>query len=424
MKHNLLLSLCLELCGLVCAAQNPSSEIKAYLASDPHRYAFNIHSYEVYHHKDSRAPKGYRPFYVSHYGRHGSRGSWGCEPYMRVEDILLKARAEGILTSGGDSLLLAAQYVKDCQWAMDGELTPRGLKEHAGIAERMYRRFPDVFLRGGRKVRAASSTVPRCILSMCSFTSRLTALQPSLEVSWVTGGKYMNYISKADNEEVRKRKAEVMEKLPWHPLSDTLTVLEKLFTEPARGRYLVGTIYDVRRFEHDIFTTAMVAEPYGLDDNLFRFLPEDILFSRYASAVADAYLGQCNSLEIGDIRMKETEDLVRVLVSQADEVVSGGCDVAADLCFGHDWPYLGLCSRLGLSGVGDRLDAATARDSWNGTLWCPLAANLQIVFYRSRKSADILVKFLVNEEETLIPSLTPVTAPYYRWEDVKGILGY
>jgi hypothetical protein len=417
-----LLTICLAVSAVLCAAQNPSDEIRAYLAGDPHRAAFNIHSYEVHTHADTKAPKGYKPFYISHYGRHGSRGSWGCEPYMRVEDILQKAKEEGILTAGGDSLLAAAQYVKDCQWAMDGELTPRGLKEHSGIAERMYRRFPAVFKKGSRRVRAASSTVPRCILSMTAFTSRLSAIQPSLEISWVTGGKYMDYIAKADNKEIQKLKGEIMGSLEWAPLADTLTVLKNLFTVPVRGKQLVDGLYNVRQFEHDIFTTAMVAEPYGIDDNLFRFLPDDILLNRYASAVADAYLGQCNSLPIGELRMKQTEDLVKVIVSQADDVISGKSDVAADLCFGHDWPYLGLCSRLGLAGVGDRLDVATARDNWNGTRWCPLAANLQMVFYRSSKGGDILVKFLVNESETLIPSLTPVQGPYYKWEDVKGML--
>lgn len=414
----LFLSLAFFACCLFCAAQHPGTEVRAYLAADAHRYAFNIHSYEVIPHRDTPAPGCYKPFYISHYGRHGSRGSWGCEPYMRVEDILTNASAEGILTPAGDSLLRLAVYVKESQWAMDGELTPRGLQEHSGIAERMYRCFPSVFKNGSRKIRAASSTVPRCILSMAAFTSRLSAIQPSLEITWVTGGKYMDYIAKADTKEIREMQGSIMEKMYWEPLTDSVSVYRRLFTDPERGKLLAP---DWKAFENDIFTTAMVAEPYGIDDNYFCMLPEDILLNRYAQSVTGAYLGQCNSIEIGDERMKRTEDLVRVIVRQADEVIDGGA-VAADLCFGHDWPYLGLCSRFGLDGVGDRLDAETARDIWMGTKYCPLAANLQIIFYRSRKNPDILVKFLVNEEETLIPALTPVKGPYYRWSDVKEFL--
>ncbi|MBQ2531220.1 MAG: hypothetical protein IKX05_04180 [Bacteroidales bacterium] len=414
-----LLTLCLLSCCLLCHAQHPGREVSSYLAGDPHRYAFNIHSYEVVPHHDTPAPRGYKPFYISHYGRHGSRGSWGCEPYMRVEDILIRARGEGILTSGGDSLLAIATYVKESQWAMDGELTPRGLQEHRGIAERMYRRFPSVFKKGSRTVRAASSTVPRCILSMNAFTARLASLQPSLNFSWVTGWKYMDYISKADTKEIQERRGVIVESLEWEPLQDSVSIYRRLFTDPEKGKILAP---DWKGFENDIFTTAMVAEPYGVDDNYFRFLPEEMLVLRYAQSVTDAYLGQCNSLELGEDRMKRTEDLVNVIVRQADEVIEGG-GVSADLCFGHDWPYLGLCSRFGLEGVGDRMDAKTARDNWMGTKYCPLAANLQIVFYKAKKNPDILVKVLVNEEETRIPALDPVAGPYYRWEDVKGMLG-
>ncbi|MBO7070620.1 MAG: hypothetical protein J6W09_04935 [Bacteroidales bacterium] len=48
-----------------------------------------------------------------------------------------------------------------------------------------------------------------------------------------------------------------------------------------------------------------------------------------------------------------------------------------------------------------------------------LACNLQMVFYRSRKGGPVLVKFLVNEKETLLRGLTPVQGPYYDWSLVR-----
>ena len=57
--------------------------------------------------------------------------------------------------------------------------------------------------------------------------------------------------------------------------------------------------------------------------------------------------------------------------------------------------------------------------SWN----CPFAANLQMIFYRSKKAGEpVLVKFLVNERETAIPAIKAVAGPYYKWEDVKASL--
>ena len=54
----------------------------------------------------------------------------------------------------------------------------------------------------------------------------------------------------------------------------------------------------------------------------------------------------------------------------------------------------------------------------DGARYCPFATTLQIVFYRNRKGL-VLVKFLANEEETLIPELKAYSGPYYRWDDVK-----
>ena len=44
-----------------------------------------------------------------------------------------------------------------------------------------------------------------------------------------------------------------------------------------------------------------------------------------------------------------------------------------------------------------------------------------LCLYTNKKGKDILVKFLMNEKETLIPELTAVQGPYYRWEDVKAM---
>ena len=55
------------------------------------------------------------------------------------------------------------------------------------------------------------------------------------------------------------------------------------------------------------------------------------------------------------------------------------------------------------------------------TDYSPLAGNLQLVFYRSRKASDpVLVKVLLNEKERRINGIEPVSGPYYRWEDVRS----
>jgi len=47
----------------------------------------------------------------------------------------------------------------------------------------------------------------------------------------------------------------------------------------------------------------------------------------------------------------------------------------------------------------------------------PMAANLQMVFYKNDKGS-VLVKFLHNEREVRLP-IPSKYAPYYEWEEVK-----
>ena len=49
----------------------------------------------------------------------------------------------------------------------------------------------------------------------------------------------------------------------------------------------------------------------------------------------------------------------------------------------------------------------------------PMGANIQLVFYKKDGSDDVLVKFLLNENETSVPVRTDC-APYYHWTDVKA----
>ena len=49
-----------------------------------------------------------------------------------------------------------------------------------------------------------------------------------------------------------------------------------------------------------------------------------------------------------------------------------------------------------------------------------MAANIQIIFYRKDGSDDVLVKFLLNENETTLPEVKTDFAPYYHWRDVNA----
>ena len=412
----LIMSLLLLAMAAVSYAQL-SPQMDAYIREFPQRAAFNIHSYEFHPLKDTPAPRGFKPFYISHYGRHGSRSHSSDEPYVLLKDCLEAAAGEGIITQSGDSLLACAKQMILLHDGMDGRLTPRGAREHEMLARRMYKRYPQVFRHG--EVHAISSDVQRCLVSMAAFTSSLRACKKDLVITWDCGEKYQRFIASNSGTDIKQKARDIVRgPLTAIPI-DTMAVFSRYFKDPARGKELVGA--KPKSFISAIFTLAQFAEAYDIEENRFSFLPWDAVETAYARHALSFYLGHCNSVPIGDERMPRAKPLVMEVVGKADEAIAGA-PVAANLIFGHDLPFLALCSYFGLEGYGyPRLTAEEAYRSWNGVKLCPFAANLQIVFYKNRKGM-VLVKFLANEEETMIPELQAFSGPYYKWDDVKAFV--
>ena len=422
MKKTIAIFAALLTLGLAAAIAQPhrsEAAVRA-LLEDPTRAANNTNSYEFFPIHDTKAPKGYKPFYISHYGRHGSRSNWGGSGYEGLIATLEEAKAAGILTPGGDSLLIATRKVLEGYGGMDGRLQQRGVREHGKIAERMYKRYPAVF-KGKKKVRSFGSTVQRCLISMNAFTNGLVRQNPELDFYLDTGEKFMEYINNEHGWQqitqpaLAKASAAIAD-LP----DDTLGVMNKLFTDPQRARQFVKS---ARRLTENVWTTAVIAEDFDIEDNLFRFLPFDAIYKRWAQYNVYLYTGHCNSVEAGDARVAMAKSCVDDIVTKAEECIATGA-YAADLRFGHDYPLMALVSYLGIEGVGDRIPAEEICDKWLGFWNIPMASNLQIIFYRN-KSNDILVKFLYQEQERLLRGLKPFEGPYYKWETVKANLeGY
>ena len=390
------------------------------LQEDLTRAGNNTNSYEFFPVSDTKAPRGYKPFYISHYGRHGSRSNWGGSAYEDLIAALEAGQAAGLLTPAGEQTLAAARRVLAGYDGMDGRLQQRGVREHTAIAKRMYTRYPEVF-KGARRVRAFGSTVQRCLISMNAFTTSLAKQNPKLDFYLDTGEKFMDYL---DNEHgwqeitrdaLGKGMAAAM-RLP----DDTLGVLSTLFTDPQKARTFVKS---ARRLTENLWNTAIIAEDFDVEDNLFRFLPFDAVYRRWAMSNIMLYAGHCNSAESGQARVAMAKSCVDDIVAKAEECIATGA-YAADLRFGHDYPLMALVSYLGIEGVGERLTAEEICDKWLGFWNIPMASNLQIIFYRN-KDNDILVKFLYQEQERLLRGLEPFEGPYYKWETVKANLeGY
>jgi len=396
-------------------------EFDAAIAADAERAAGIFHHYEFGEIRDTPPPEGYAPFYISHYGRHGSR--YQARPdSLRAYGMMEAAEKAGVLTADGLALLGSLKKIVDAHDGMYEILAARGADEHKRLARRMQGRFPEVFAAPGGKVRCQSSTYPRCLLSMANFSCGLKGAVPGLDFEFLSGKKYMNVVlhSCLNPWTLNVELADELREKYVKSLPMPRALLSRILTDsPAAGE----TIGDPRRFAVAIFEAAsayqsLAVELDGLD--IYRFFTHDelVAFARYENF--RHYLSMGNSEEFGEYVTWAGRTLAADVMERADAALAGK-GPSADLRFGHDsglWP---LVSLLGVEGAGARVPAAESPAAC--PLWreMPMAANIQIVFYR-KEGAEPLVKVLYNERESQLAGLKPFSGPYFRWSDFRALL--
>ena len=111
------------------------------------------------------APQGKKPFYISHYGRHGSRYINRRTGYEIPYKMMVQANGVNELTAIGKKVFSEMNLILEDSEDRWGDLTELGRTQHQQIARRMFCRFPEVFADSAY-VAARSTVVPRCIMSM------------------------------------------------------------------------------------------------------------------------------------------------------------------------------------------------------------------------------------------------------------------
>ena len=115
-------------------------------------------------------PKGYKPIYISHLGRHGSRYITSGTDAKELYEVLSDAGSKKMLTTKGYRLKSKVKHFLQLSNGKYGLLTMRGIQEEMGIGRRMYLRNPEAF---GKEVEATSTYVTRAKQSMEAFLKGL-----------------------------------------------------------------------------------------------------------------------------------------------------------------------------------------------------------------------------------------------------------
>lgn len=368
----------------------------------------------------TKVPKGLKPFYISHYGRHGSRYLIGDGDYNIPLNTLSKAEKDGKLTPLGQETLDKVRTLVFRAQRRHGELTPLGHQQHRDIARRMYERFPEVFA-GSVHVDAKSTVVIRCILSMENELQQLMLLNPQLQISQDASEYDMPYMNHGDKVlSAQKDVTRVqMEYLAYFKKNfDYKPLIERLFTDVS----YVENNFDVYEFVSRLFKLAsnIQSTESRHDTSLYNAFTNDELYRLWQVANAWWYLHYGPAPQNGGTQPFSQRYLLKNIIEKADSAIALP-KPGATLRFGHETMVMPLTCLLGLNGHDRQIAdiGQLEQQGWVNYRIFPMAANIQFVFYRKDSNdKDVLVKVLLNEDEATLPIASDM-APLYHWKDVR-----
>ncbi len=411
-------------------------------AQDRYQMGSNYYAYPTPTAKYTKAPAGYKPFYISHYGRHGSRFHQPADHYHFLYSTLAKADSAGKLTDLGKSLLERAKYLDEYAAPRAGDLTQLGVAQHQGIAKRMVKNFPEVF-KNDAYIEAYASTSVRCVVSMAAFLEELRAQKPKLDIHQESGKYLMSFINPLDFGKIISESNTPA----WQKEN------EKMYSHVNPARMMHAIFNDSTYVQKNIDAGDLYSKIYEIGNSLqgspeisfdfYDLWTEDELFSRWRAQNAWWYSVLGNNPFGKKEGLENARPLLKNVLEMADKVIDTdtakaktGKQPAATLRFGHDTMVFPFAVLLQMENDTRNTGIEIAEMEGLHKVWrdyeiCPMAANVQFVFYKSsRKGSPILVKVMLNETEQKLPVTCDSTmvkncpaAPYYRWDDFREFYG-
>lgn len=368
--------------------------------------------------KQAAPPTGYTPFYVSHYGRHGSRHLTADSRYKYLVNVFNRMDSEKQLTPLGKDVRTRLLRVWSEARGRGGSLTVVGERQHQGIALRIAQRCPQIFNSGAATVTAISSTVPRCILSMAAFCEKLKELNPNLNISKEASKRTMDIVA-WNSAEVKALSADTTAwRKQW--LSSCkrnirpARLLSTLFKKDCLGDSALYFMEEMYALASDMQDIDIPQKPSFYD----LFTPSE-LYEIWRSVNWRMYICNANAPAGRGAGPRSSASLLLDIVQKADSAVAKGVP-AADLRFGHDTNLIRLLALMQAEGCAEaETDPSLFTAAWQDYNVAPMAANLQITFYRNT-AGSVIVKLMLNERDIKLP-LKSSNAPFYEWSDVRKL---
>lgn len=417
----------LVLFALSTAAMAAGQSMRELIAKDPNLAAGIYTAYPVTEQIATPAPKGYKPFYISHYGRHGSRYQTKEEKYQTPRMILERAEKDGRLTTFGLDVLRRVRILAQDALLRAGDLSSLGEKEHKGIAERMVKYYPQVFsAKNGNHISCFSTQSVRCVMSMAAFSERLKELNPKLDITRQASVRHFHFTRPDRGLNTIHDTARAIAKDYQKRHTDDKAYILRIFNDYdyaanlIREAYKSDSTYDFMGNMHDL---AMIIQNYDhLTLSLHDLFTEEERYQMWSFFNIRRYLTYGPSVDYGDIRIADAKPLLRDIIERADDIISGKTkNEIATLRFGHDSYIIPLLALMHVEGCDGRIPFSQIEklpEVWCDSKITSMSVNMQFVFFRNKKG-DVLVKLMHSEREVRIPLKTD-TFPFYKWEDFKN----
>ena len=416
--RKMLLTLALTASVVAISAQPVRDEIRQNIRYSASNYLAYLGPTQ---HHLTPSPDGKHPFYISHYGRHGSRYHNKQSIYDIPYYILAAADSLDKLTPLGRDAMHRLDLIRRDAYGQCGELTTLGALQHQQIAHRMMQRFPEVF-KGKATVDARSTTVTRCILSMENFLLQLIRENPKLKIHHNATQRDMDYLNQQDKL-LFSMKMDSATQVRYDAFAQKYEkndrLMQSLFNDTAYVRQQV----DAGKLNYFLFKVASNLQSTELRNQLtlYDLFTDDEVYHNWEKENAWWYIAFGGSTINGGLQPYTQRNLLRKIIADADSCIQLKT-TNVQLRFGHETVVMPLTCLLNLNGYGlatDNLESLP-RKGWANYKIFPMASNIQFIFYRKDPAdTDVLFKVLLNENEATLP-LKSTMEPYYHWSDFKA----
>ena len=363
-------------------------------------------------------PDSLAPLMINHVGRHGARYASSPRAASRLRKALTDIEENrGGLTPLGRQLAAITDRVIEASSGRWGSLSQLGMAEQRGIASRMFKAYRPLFTEG--RVNAISSYSPRCIMSMYEFVHQLSRLDNDINVTTLSGHATSTLMRFFDGNTEFKEYLESDElrqtisnyEIQMTPLDPMLRLMAKpAIADATEARKLVSDEFDVLTGLEAISMSCKASDFFTTEEQ--NALWSCANFSHYMKRSANT---------LSTLPADIAAPLLRELVASFERFIENPqSEAAVQLRFGHAETLMPLLALMRLHGCY----YLTRYYDTVGKNWCdfhvtPMAANLQLILFRSN-SGRLYIKALLNE--TAVPLIPGKPDIYVSWPEARDYL--